>query len=71
MLSIPSTYSSPQDVLRLKNAFFTVLSFTFILWLIEIVKYFSGLEIYKLGIYPQHLIGFNWRNYRTPYSRLF
>ena len=57
MLSIPSTHSSPQDVQRLKQAFFIVLCFTLILWLIEIVKYISGLDLYKLGVYPQHITG--------------
>ncbi len=57
MLSIPSTRSSPQDVKRLKQAFYVVLCFTLILWLIEIVKYYSDLDLYKLGVYPQHITG--------------
>ena len=57
MLSIPSTRSSPQDAQRLKQAFFLVLCFTLILWLIEIVKYVSGLDLYKFGVHPQDLTG--------------
>ncbi len=57
MLSIPSTHSSPKDVLRLKKAFFIALSFTIILWFVEIVKHFSGLEFYKFGLHPQNFFG--------------
>lgn len=57
MLSIPSSNHSPQDIPRLKQAFFTMLGFVLILWAIEIVKYFSGLELYKLGVHPQHSFG--------------
>ncbi len=57
MLSIPSTHSSPQDLRRLKKAFYITLSFTILLWIIEIVKYISGLELYKLGVNPSHSIG--------------
>ena len=57
MLSIPSTRSSPKDVLRLKRSFYIVLSFVVILWAIEIVKFFTGLNIFMLGVHPQELLG--------------
>lgn len=57
MLSIPSTLSSPNDVFRLKKAFFIVLCFVAILWIIEIIKYSANIEIFTLGVYPQKLIG--------------
>ncbi|MEJ2114535.1 MAG: rhomboid family intramembrane serine protease [Gammaproteobacteria bacterium] len=57
MLSIPSTRSSLQDIQRLKQAFSIVLCFTLILWLIEVIKYVLGLELYKFGVHPQHLSG--------------
>jgi len=57
MLSIPSTRSSPQDILRLKKASFIVLSFVAILWTIEIVKFFTDINIFILGVRPQKLSG--------------
>ncbi|MFK7816489.1 MAG: rhomboid family intramembrane serine protease [Gammaproteobacteria bacterium] len=57
MLSIPSTRSSPKDVARLKRAFLTAFLFTTFLWAIEILKYFFGLEVFKLGVHPQSLLG--------------
>lgn len=57
MLSIPSTRSSPKDVIKLKKSFLTVISFTFFLWLIEILKYLFALETFKLGVHPQNLFG--------------
>lgn len=57
MLSIPSTRSSPQDVFRLKRSFYIVLSFVVILWVIEIVKFISGLNAFMLGVRPQELLG--------------
>ncbi len=57
MLSIPSTQSSPNDVLKLKKAFFIVLSYVIILWIIELIKYFTNLHTFKLGVHPQELLG--------------
>lgn len=57
MLSIPSAHSSPNDVDRLKKAFFIVLSFVVILWGIELIKFFTGINTFKLGVHPQELIG--------------
>ncbi|QMU62289.1 MAG: rhomboid family intramembrane serine protease [Gammaproteobacteria bacterium] len=57
MLSIPSTRSSPQDVLILKKAFYIALSFVVILWAIELLKFFAGLDTFKLGTHPQQLSG--------------
>jgi membrane associated rhomboid family serine protease len=57
MLSIPSSHSSPKDVARLKKALLTALLFTVFLWAIEILKYIFGFEAFKLGVYPQNLLG--------------
>lgn len=57
MLSIPSTRSSPQDVLRLKKAFINVLRFVVILWAIELIKFFTSINIYKFGVHPQEFMG--------------
>ena len=57
MLSIPSTRSSPQDILRLKKAFFIICSFVAILWSIEIVKFFTDVNLFILGVHPQKLSG--------------
>lgn len=57
MLSIPSRKSSPQDFIKLKKAFFIVVIFTLILWVIELIKFFFNLEFFKLGVHPQQLFG--------------
>lgn len=57
MLSIPSTQPSPNDVLRLKRSFFIILSFVFILWIIELIKFLTNLNTFKLGVHPQELLG--------------
>jgi len=57
MLSIPTSNHNNQDTSKLKNAFFTVLFFVLILWFIELIKYFSGLDLYKLGVFPQTISG--------------
>jgi len=57
MLSIPSTRSSPNDVLRLKKSFYIALAFTSLLWSIEFLKYFSGLDTFRLGVHPQSISG--------------
>ncbi len=57
MLSIPSTRTSPNDVVRLKKAFFIVLSFVVILWGIELIKFFTGINTFTLGVHPQELMG--------------
>lgn len=57
MLSIPSARSSPQDFQRLKKAFLIIFLFTVLLWAIEILKFFTGLAIFKLGVHPQQVIG--------------
>ena len=57
MLSIPSTRSSPEDITRLKRAFFTVFFFTVLLWVIEVLKHFFSLDAYMLGVRPQNVLG--------------
>jgi membrane associated rhomboid family serine protease len=57
MLNIPSTRSSPQDIQRIKKAFITVLSFVVILWLIELMKIFTDLHTFKLGLRPDAIYG--------------
>ena len=57
MLSIPSTRSSPNDVVRLKKAFYIVLSFVVILWVVELLKTFANLSTFKLGVHPQEIMG--------------
>jgi membrane associated rhomboid family serine protease len=47
--------SVQQDSLHLKHAFYTVLMFTVMLWLIKIVESLAGFNLYKFGIYPGHL----------------
>ncbi len=57
MLSIPSTQSSPQDVIKLKKAFLIVFYFTLLLWGIELTKFLFNLNLFKLGVHPQELSG--------------
>ena len=57
MLSIPSTQSSPKDVVRLKRAFLTTFFFTLLLWIIEVLKYFFNLDTFQLGVHPQSYLG--------------
>jgi membrane associated rhomboid family serine protease len=57
MLSIPSTRSSSEDAHRLKKAFFIVLGFATVLWAIELIKFFTGLNTFKLGLHPDEISG--------------
>ena len=45
------------DTRRLRIAFFAVLSFTLLLWVVELTEYMSGLDFTHLGIYPRRASG--------------
>jgi membrane associated rhomboid family serine protease len=57
MLSIPSTKSSPDEVKRLKRAFYIVLGFAGVLWIIELLKFSLNLDLFSFGVHPQQTIG--------------
>ena len=57
MLSIPSTQPSSHDGIKFKKALLIVISFTVILWSIELITFFLNIETFHLGVYPKQIIG--------------
>lgn len=57
MLNLATTHSSPNEINRLKRAFYLVLFFTAILWCIKVVEIFLNLNFATLGVRPDNLFG--------------
>lgn len=57
MLSIRTTHSSTLDAFRLRRAFFIVLAFTALLWVIKFIEFWFELYLSILGVNPGQLFG--------------
>ena len=57
MLNLATTHSSPDEMNRLKRAFYLVLFFTAILWCIKAVEIFLNLNLGTLGVRPDNYFG--------------